>query len=86
MEGIKDKTILYRPDPQRPTIWGDKDEELLELRRIGREHAVKYCDSDTCIRTKVGLKRGESWHEGVCTECYYNPYLMYKKDCKEEDK
>lgn len=40
---------------------------------IARKHFLKYCDTGKCIKDGQNTN---SWHEGVCLECPFNPYNM----------
>lgn len=56
------------------SVWYEKRVKENACKRAATEYMVEHCDSNTCIRTKAGLPRGENWHEWPCTECAINPY------------
>lgn len=66
--------------PINRTTWGSPSPEEKEHDDIARAHFLKYCDTGKCIREKAGLKNGKTWHEGPCTECNFNPYIMLKQN------
>lgn len=53
--------------------WGAPSEEEKEHDKIGREHFNKYCS-----HCPTASDTNSSWHEGTCTECSKNPYIMEK--------
>ena len=52
-------------------------EEENEHSDIGRDHFVKYCDTNKCVLKNNFLVGG--WHDYPCKECKFNPYIMQKK-------
>ena len=76
-------TVLSREDinPNPGSLWTRADHESEEDRRdIAREHFLKYCDSDKCIRGPLFVigPSNQGWHTGWCLECAFNPYNMSK--------
>ena len=62
--------------PITRTQTGAPTEEERAHDETAKRHFMAYCDSGQCVRERAGYKRGESWHEGVCLECCFNPYIM----------
>lgn len=74
-ERAKADTVLSRIER---TSTGAPTAEEKAHDEAAKRHFVAFCDSGQCVRERAGYKRGESWHEGICLECAFNPYTMTK--------
>lgn len=60
----------------RECSWGAPSPAEVEHDAKAKQHFLKYCDSDKCIRGREYVFHSQGWHEGPCMECPFNPYNM----------